>query len=108
MKLFSANAIGKRINATTSSGASFTTADSNGSSVRIVNHGPDTAYLSISPKQQAATVPSANAARTCTTVLAGSDITLGLNGMSGEGPLQIAALTASGSATLDVFVSDGM
>lgn len=109
MRLFSASATGERVNATTTSGATFATLDASGATIRVVSHGPETAYFSVGSVQRAATIPVPGVGvRTCTTVLAGSDITLGIESASGEGPLHFAALTASGTATLDVFISNGI
>lgn len=106
-QLFSAHAVGERISATTTSAATSTQLDGTGSSIRIVNLGPDTAYVSIGYGAQTATIPTTGVGkRTCCTVLAGSDITLGLANSQNE-TMQIAALTASGTASLDVFVSNG-
>lgn len=105
-KLFSAEAKGKRVSATTSSGGTSTLLDSVGSSIRVVNHGPDDAYFSVGDGAQTATVPAGGVAvATCAAVLAMSDITLGLK--ISNAPKQFACRTNSGTAELDVFISDG-
>lgn len=107
-QLFSASATGERLAVTTTSGSTSIPLDANGSSVRFVNHGPDTAYVSIGYGPQTAAIPTTGAGRrNCCTVLAGSDITLGLANAQNFPP-EVAALTASGTATLDVFISNGM
>lgn len=105
-KLFSAQAQGKRVTASTSSGAVSVSLERTGASVRVVNHGPDDAYFAVGDGQQVASVPGAIAAAGCVTVLANSDITLGI--ASGVNPLQFAARTEAGTAVLDVYVSTGI
>jgi hypothetical protein len=106
-KLFSAEASGKRLAATTISGGGSVSLDTVGTSIRVVNHGPDDAYFSVGDGVQTATVPVSGtvAVATCTAVLAHSDITLGLK--AGNAPKQIAARTESGTATLDVYIANG-
>lgn len=105
-KLFSAQAKGQRVNATTSTGASSVALGMTGASIRVVNHGPDDAYFAAGENQQVAKVPEVNSAFGCVAVLANSDITLGIT--SGVLPLQFAARTESGTAVLDVYVSTGV
>lgn len=77
-----------------------------GNSIRIVNEGPNVAFVAISPAATSATVPGALPGTTsCTPVLPGSDVTLGmcnnLNFIS-------AICRAAGSAVLSVTVGEGM
>ena len=75
-----------------------------GNTVRIVNEGPNNAYVAISAAGTTATVPTGTAAATETPVLAGTDIALDIDGMT---QMMICAITATGSATLRMQVSDG-
>lgn len=105
-KLFSAQARGKRVSATASSGSTSVSLEQTGASIRVVNHGPDDAYFAVGDGQQTAAVPTGAAAGGCVAVLANSDITLGIQ--SGVNPLQFAARTEAGTAVLDVYVSTGI
>lgn len=104
-KLFNARAPALRMAVTTVSGGTSVSVP-DGASVRIVNHGPNHAHISIGNGPQTALVPSASQSRSCCTVLANSDVTLGITN-NGD-PLQIAARTETGTATLDVAISNGM
>lgn len=75
-----------------------------GNTARLVNEGPNHAYVAISAAGTAATVPTGTAAATATPVLAGTDIALGIDGMT---QMMICAICATGTATLRVQVSDG-
>ena len=76
-----------------------------GSSVRIVNEGPNVAFISIGTGTQTATLPNATVTVTSTPVLAGTDITLSI---PDNAVLNISAICrASGTATLDVQVGWG-
>lgn len=105
-KIFSGQARGQRVNATTGSGATSVPLSMTGASMRVVNHGPDDAYFAVGDGPQVALIPAAAGAPGCMAVLANSDITLGI--ASGVLPLQFAARTESGSAVLDVYVSTGI
>lgn len=105
-KLFSAQAPGKRISASTVSGAASVSLERAGGSIRIVNHGPNDAYFAVGDGQQTAYVPGATGQVGCVAVLAASDVTLGIS--SSVIPLQFAARTETGTAVLDVYVSTGM
>lgn len=105
-KLFSAQAQGKRVSASTTSGGTSVSLEYTGASLRVVNHGPDDAYFAVGAGQQTAVVPGAAAAPGCVAVLANSDISLGI--ASGVNPLQFAARTETGTAVLDVYVSTGI
>lgn len=101
--LFSAQSKGIRINATTT--ASTSTALANpGNSIRIVNEGPNHAYVAIGDSAQVATVPTGVAAPTCTCVLAGSDATFGMAGATIQ---QISAICGTGTAVLNVYAGEG-
>lgn len=76
-----------------------------GRTVRIVNEGPNDAFVSIGKGTQTATLPNATPTTTSTPVLAGSDVTLSIPDSSG---LAISAICrAGGTATLDVQVGEG-
>lgn len=77
-----------------------------GNTVRIVNEGPNVAFISIGTGSQTATLPNATSTATSTPVLAGTDITLSI---SNAATYNISAICrASGTATLDVQVGEGM
>lgn len=78
---------------------------STGNTVRILNEGPNTAYVAISSTAALATVPGANAARTCTPVGAGEDVSFTIPATT---QMSISAITATGTATLDVQVGEGV
>jgi hypothetical protein len=105
-KLFSAQAPGKRVSATTGSGGTSVSLERVGTTIRVVNEGPNTAFFAVGEGAQAAALPTGSLGNGCTAVLANSDITMGIQ--SGVTPLQFAAKTETGTATLDVYVSTGM
>lgn len=89
-----------------------------GNTIRIVNEGPNVAFVSIGTGTQTATLPNASPTATSTPVLAGSDISLtipnpqaaaaGGGAFTAPTPLNISAICrASGTATLDVQVNEG-
>lgn len=73
--------------------------------VRIVNEGPNVAFVAIAAAATNATLPGAiPGAQTCTPVLAGSDVTLGM----GPGLNYISAICrAAGTAALSVSTGEG-
>jgi P pilus assembly chaperone PapD len=77
-----------------------------GSVIRVVNEGPNHAYLAIGSGTQVATVPTATAANTCTPVLAGTDTTFTIPDGNG-GRMQLSAICGTGTATLDIQVGEG-
>ena len=102
-QLFSAQSKGIRVSATTTASTS-TALPVAANSIRIVNEGPNHAYVSIGEGTQTATVPSGTATATCTVVLAGSDVTLTIAGASAQ---NISAITSTGTAVLDAYVGEG-
>lgn len=100
---FTASAPAIRVNATTTASASVNL-PSRGEVIRIVNEGPNNAYVSIGPSTQTATVPTGTAASTATVVLANSDTTFSLPDFDKQ---QISAICATGTAALDVQVGNG-
>lgn len=95
----------------TSTASTSTALPNIGNSVRIVNEGPNVAFISIGTGAQTATLPNATVTATSTPVLAGTDITLSIpytpttSGLT----LNISAICrASGTATLDVQVGEGL
>lgn len=90
---------------TTTSGATSVALPGRGETIRIINEGPNIAYLSIGVGAQTATLPSATAKATSTPVLAGTDATFSLPDVAG---LQIAAICGTGTATLDIQVGNGV
>lgn len=101
---FTAQSLGVRLAATTVASASAALPNS-GNSIRIVNEGPNHAYVSIGTAAQVATVPTGTAAATCCVVLAGADVTLGIASSS---ILNISAITPTGTASLDIYVGEGV
>jgi hypothetical protein len=105
---FTANAPGIQLTATTTASASVALPflqGAPGDTLRIVNEGPNNAYIAVGRGAQTATVPGANQATTCTPVLAGSDVSFQIS--AAESDLQISAITATGTAVLDVQVGTG-
>lgn len=101
----------------TSTASTSTALPAVGSSIRLVNEGPNHCFVSIGTGTQTATLPNATATTTSTPVLAGSDITLTIPGRydSASAPatqasaLNISAICrASGTATLCVQVGEGV
>lgn len=78
-----------------------------GNSVRIVNEGPNIAFVSIGSGTQTATLPATSSpVATCTPVLSGSDISLTI---PGDAVYNISAICrAAGTATLTVSVGEGI
>lgn len=75
--------------------------------VRIVNEGPNVAFIAITTASTNATLPgAAPGAVTCTPVLSGSDVTLGMSG--GQANYISAICRASGTAALSVSTGEGM
>lgn len=103
-KLFPANAKTLSIAVTTSASTAVDLPNT-GNSIRIVNDGAVTAFVSFFG---AATVPVATeggAVNTCTPILAGEDTTFSL---PGNGQIyRVSAITATSTATLYVSVGDG-
>jgi len=97
------NTIGLAV--TTTSGATSVALPGRGETIRIVNEGPNIAYLSIGVGAQVATVPSAVVKATSTPVLAGTDTTFSVPDVAN---LQIAAICATGTAALDIQVGNGV
>lgn len=106
---FPADALGFTISATSAASASQAL-PAVANDVRIVNEGPNHAFLHLSTGTAVAAVPavgSSNAARTGTEVLAGSDV--GLSLPSSTVPCNISAICAgSGTATLRIYVGEGL
>lgn len=102
---FSATSLTKPISVTATASTS-TALPGQGNTVRIVNEGPNIAFVSIGAGAQTATLPNATATATSTPVLSGSDISLSI---AGDAIYNISAICrASGTATLDVQVGEGM
>lgn len=78
-----------------------------GNSIRIVNEGPNHAFVSIGSTSQTATLPNATPTATSTPVLAGEDLILSIPN-DNTTALNISAITRTGTATLDVQVGEGI
>jgi hypothetical protein len=105
MILLSANALCMKVAVTASASASVPL-PATGVNVRLVNEGPNTCYISVGVGAQTATLPGTTPARTCTPVLVGEDISLGLQDTVQVN--QISAICASGTTTIDVQVGGGI
>lgn len=76
-----------------------------GQNVRIVNEGPNVAFLAFSPSGgQLATLPVAGTTSTCDAVLSGEDLTLTL---SPTDKFISAICRSAGTAVLTVYVGTG-
>lgn len=100
---FTASSNTVRVSATTTASASVAL-PSRGETIRVVNEGPNHAYLSIGTGAQVATLPSATPLPTATVVLANSDTTFSVPDVAG---LQISAICGTGTAILDIQVGNG-
>lgn len=75
--------------------------------VRIVNEGPNVAFVAITSASTNATLPGAvPGAQTCTPVLAGSDVTMTM--ANGAANYISAICRAAGTAALSVSTGEGM
>jgi len=99
----------------TASASTSTALPAIGNTVRIVNEGPNHAFVSIGTGAQTATLPNATPTATSTPVLAGSDVSFTIpnpqadSNVGAATPLNISAICrASGTATLDVSVGEGV
>lgn len=103
---FSASAKSMSISATDTASAS-TALPSQGNTLRIVNEGPDAAFVSVGAGAQTATLPSESAPTgTATPILPGTDISLSI---PSNDVLNISAICrASKTATLTVQVGEGI
>lgn len=89
----------------TSTASTSATLPGHGNSVRIVNEGPNIAFISIGLGSQTATLPNATVTATSTPVAVG-DCVLGI---PDDVLLQISAICrAAQTATLSVQVSEGI
>jgi hypothetical protein len=102
--LFPANAPSMLVSASTTASTSVPL-PSQGNSLRIVNEGPNNAYISVGSGIQTAAVPSVTANASSVPILAGTDIVLSI------APLfqinQISAITLVGTASLQVSIAPG-
>jgi len=94
----------------TSTASASTALPGSGKFIRIVNEGPNVAFVSIGTGTQTATLPNATATATSTPVLAGEDVAFEIpSNISTSTALNISAICrAAGTATLDVQVGDGI
>ena len=91
--------------AVTATASASTALPGKGCSIRIINEGPNIAFVSIGAGAQTATLPNATPTATSTPVLAGTDITLSI---PNDATYNISAICrASGTATLDIQVGEG-
>jgi hypothetical protein len=77
-----------------------------GNSLRVVNEGPNVAFVSVGSGAQTATLPNATPTATSTPILPGTDCTFTI---PNDAIYNISAICrASGTATLDVQVGEGV
>lgn len=89
----------------TTAASTSTALPNKGNVIRIVNDGPNNAYVSVGTGTQVATLPNATPTATSTEVLAGSDVSFSI---PDNAVLNISAITATGTATLAIQVGEGM
>lgn len=103
---FSAQSKTLKVSVTTSASTSGALPGVAGNSLRVVNEGPNTAFISIGTTSQTATVPATSSpVATCTPVLPGSDVVFTV---PADAVQNISAITATGTATLYVSVGEGI
>jgi hypothetical protein len=102
--LFNISAPCFQMTANTTTGATPVQLAGGGNVIRIVNEGPNIAYISVGHNFQAATVPGVLATNTCCPVLPFSDVSFFA---PHSGSLQLAAVTAIGSAVLNIQLGTG-
>ena len=89
----------------TATASASTALPAKGNTLRVVNEGPNVAFISVGSGAQTATLPNATTTVTSTPVLAGSDVTFSIPAAA---VLNISAICrASGTATLDCEVGEG-
>lgn len=78
--------------------------------LRIVNEGPNVAFVAVAATSTSATLPgAAPGAQTCTAVLANSDVTLSIAGAPGGTAQYISSICrAAGTAVLSVSTGEGV
>lgn len=104
LRPFPANAKTLPISATASASTSAALPAA-GNTLRVVNEGPNDAFISVGSGTQIATLPNATPTATSTPVLAGSDVCFTI---PADAVLNISAICrASATAVLDVAVGDG-
>ena len=101
---FSATSLTYPISVTTTASSSHAL-PGQGNSVRIVNEGPNHAFISIGSGAQTAVIPNSTPTATSTPVLAGEDVIFSI---PADAVYNISAITRSGTATLDVQVGEGI
>lgn len=91
----------------TNAASSSTSLPAVANDIRIVNEGPNHAYVHITTGSAVATVPGGTPTKTCCPILAGSDV--GLSLPSSTALCKISAICAgSGTATLRISVGEGL
>ena len=107
MSLLPFSAQAKTLPVAVTAAASTSTALPNaGNTLRVVNEGPNVAFISVGAGTQTATLPNATPTATSVPVLAGSDVSFSISSVA---VLNISAICrAAGTATLDVSVGEGV
>ena len=89
----------------TATASSSTALPGQGNTVRVVNEGPNVAFLSIGSGTQTAVLPNSTPTATSTPVLAGTDVSFTI---PNDQVYNISAICrANGTATLDLQVGEG-
>lgn len=88
----------------TTTASSSTALPAKGESIRLVNDGANTAFVSIGTGAQTATLPNATFTATSTPILPGTDIVLGI---APDQIYNISAITRTGTTTLYAIVGAG-
>lgn len=90
----------------TSSASTSTALPGQGDTLRVVNEGPNVAFISVGAGSQTATLPNATPTATSTTILPGEDCSFTI---PNDAVYNISAICrATGTATLDVSVGEGV
>lgn len=92
--------------AVTSTASTSTALPGQGNTLRVVNEGPNVAFISVGSGAQTAVLPNATPTATSTPVLPGEDCSFTI---PGDAVYNISAICrAAGTATLDVQVGEGV
>ena len=102
--LFSAQALGILVTASTGSGGASFALPQAGDTLHLMNTSTSDAYISVGQGAQTATLPSSVAAATCTCIFGRSDVPFRI---PRNNNLQIAALTSGGTAALNIYIGEG-
>jgi hypothetical protein len=102
--IFPANALTKRITATTTASASEAL-PAQGGALRVHNIGSEIVYFALSTGVAVATVPTGTAVATCCSVGAGDDVVFSIPPNTS---LNISAITETGTTAISISVAEGI